>query len=278
MMKKFLFKAAAACAVFGIVLCIIGAVAGGKPIGVRIGWQNGEPQVEYRSADVWELLTGAQPVFSSDKIGSVDGTYTSFDGEEIHSLEIDLGGAEVYLEAADRWSVTTENALLCTAKVKNGVLQIKNIGEIETTGVVCTVTYPQTAQLRSLDVSLGGGSLQNLGALACNELELELGAGSVVLNGVTVQGECSVDVGMGSVELNGSLARGAEIECGMGSVVCRLAAVPSYDYMVDCGMGSVVLDDLEFSGVGAQGQRNDGAPVRYEIDCGMGSVELTHGA
>ena len=277
MMKKFLFKAAAACAVFGVVLCIIGAVAGGKLTGVRIGWKDGEPQVEYHSTDVQELLTGVKPILGSAK-GETDGKYTVFDGEEIHSLEIDLGGAEVYLEAADRWSVTTQNDLLCTAQVKNGVLHIKNIGEIETTGTVCTITYPQTAQLRSLDVSLGGGSLQNLGTLVCNELELELGAGSILLNGITVQDECSVDVGIGGVELNGSLARGAEIDCGMGSVVCRLAPVDAYDYRVECGMGSVVLDDSEFSGMGAQDQRSSGAPIRYEIECGMGSVELTHGA
>lgn len=301
-MKKFLFKAAAACAVFGLVFCVIGAVSGGELTGIRFGWRDGEPQVEYTHTEMKDLLTGTEPFLEvqtpgENSAGSASGGSTSdtnpnsnsggnssgnpdkqlFTGEQIHSLELELGGAQVYLEAADHWGLIVENTTAYTAAVRDGVLKIatREKAAMEP-DVVFIITFPRDEPMRQLDIELGGGALENLGDIHCGSLELELGAGSILLQDITVTGECSMDAGMGSIELNGSLARGAEIDCGMGSVMCQLAPVDVYDFEVECGMGSVVLDGSEFAGVGASGSSRTGAAVRYEVECGMGSVEIRH--
>lgn len=304
-MKKFFFKAAAACAVFGLVFCIIGAAAGGRLTGMRIDWNNGTPHVKYTSTAADELLRGEEPFLSLQESDAKNGSAPSaadsapvntpaadapdntgvtqstaaeqlFDGAELHSLELELGGAQVYLEVSDHWGFTAQTPDTATAAVHNGVLKITSHRNSLPAVQVYTVTVPQDVQLRELDIELGGGELRSSGTLQCNSLELELGAGSIVLQDVRAAGECDLSVGAGSIELNGSLARGADIDCAMGSVVCRLTAVERYDYEVSCGMGSVLLDGSEFSGMGASGKSSTGAPVRYEVECGMGSVEISH--
>lgn len=301
-MKKFFFKAAAACAVFGLVFCIIGAAAGGKLTGMRIDWDNDRPHVAYSTVTMDDLPQGKEPSSgpqastgkndaaphsaenapaktpSADSTGAAPNTAAEqlFDGAEIHSLELELGGAQVFLEAADRWSFTAEDPDTAVAAVRNGVLKITSRSSSLSSAAVYTVTVPQDVQLRELDIELGGGELKSFGTIQCGSLDVEVGAGGIVLQDVRVAGECNLDAGLGSIELNGALARGAEIDCSIGSVVCRLTAVERYDYAVECGAGSVKLDDSEFSGAGVSGKSISGAPVRYEIECGMGSVEILH--
>ncbi len=297
-MKRFLLKAAGVCAVIGVVLCVAGFLLGGKLVGINIG-RNG---LSYSDATMQELLSGQRPIFETDatpdgapadpaaadesaasaQSGSVPtnadaaGLHT-FDGVEIHSLDVELGGAQAYLRAGDRWSVTVENTGKYTTVVKEGVLNVTcREDTYPETAAVVTITCPQDAFLREADIELGAGTL-TVDRLVCSSLELDVGAGSAVLNDIEAGSACDISVGAGWVELNGTLSGENSIDCGMGEVICRLTAVDRYDFEVDCGMGSVVLDENEFSGLGAQGSSRTGAAVRYDIDCGMGSVEITHG-
>ena len=281
--KKFLMKAAAACAVFGAVFCILGFMLGGKPTGVQLSWENGRPRVEYKSAGLDELLVGEAPLFSAGRGGeNTSGKEQSAQGgsvtftEELHSMDIELGGVQLYLKTGDSWNVTVENTKKYRAYAEAGVLHVSCFeDDLLETAAVFTVTYPKDALLREVDIQLGAGSLE-AESFVCSELELEVGAGDAVLQNVEVDRSCEITVGIGSVELNGSLLGETGIECGMGNVSCRLYGVEDYDYEVDCGMGSVRLDDREYSGIAVEDSRRTGAAVRYEIECGMGSVEIIH--
>ncbi|MBQ8611268.1 MAG: hypothetical protein IJ412_06120, partial [Oscillospiraceae bacterium] len=170
-MKKFLMKAAAACAVFGAAFCILGFVLGGRPTGVQFSWENGRPRVEYKSAGLDEMLTGEAPLFStgkgnestsgkggentSGKEQPAQGSSVTFT-EELHSLDIELGGVQLYLKAGDSWNVTVENTKKYRAYAEAGVLHVSCFeDDLLETGTVFTVTYPKDALLREVDIQLG---------------------------------------------------------------------------------------------------------------------------
>ncbi len=52
-------------------------------------------------------------------------------------------------------------------------------------------------------------------------------------------------------------------------------AKTDYSYRISCGTGSILLDNEEFSGLGAMKKiDNEGASRKIQLECGMGTVEV----
>lgn len=193
---------------------------------------------------------------------------------EVQALDIRLGGVKVALVPGEEWSLQTQDVQGCRAVVADGVWRISREGSfLSLPGGKVTVTFPRGQQLRGLWLNIGAGGLVGSG-LNCQRAEIEAGAGGIELDDLAVAGPCHIKVGMGSAVVRGQLQTGAVIDCGMGSIKCRLERPADYGYKVDCGVGSVVIDGHAHAGLASNAAVNQTAAVQYSVECGMGSVDI----
>lgn len=225
-----------------------------------------ETQPHYQRAQSDDAQTAAAP---DDAAQGTDAA-----AQEADALDVQLGGVKVELQPGESWALRTEGLRVrCNSVIANGVWHISNQDSslVNLPGGKVIITYPVRLPLRQLTLQIGAGSLVS-GPLCCQQADIEVGAGSMTLDDLLVQGRCRLQVGMGSLQMQGSLQQGAKIDCGMGSVKCRLERPASYGYAVNCGVGTVRVDGHNHSGLGSEAVVDRDAPVQYKINCGMGEV------
>ena len=225
-----------------------------------------QPLYQRAQSDGEQTDTDAAP---TDAASEVDAA-----AQEADALDVQLGGVKVELQPGESWALRTEGLRMrCNSVIANGVWHISNQDSslVNLPGGKVIITYPVRLPLRELRLEIGAGSLVS-GPLCCQQADIEVGAGSMTLDDLLVQGRCRLQVGMGSLQMRGSLQQGAKIDCGMGSVKCRLERPASYGYAVNCGVGTVRVDGHNHSGLGSEAVVDRDAPVQYNINCGMGEV------
>ncbi len=193
---------------------------------------------------------------------------------EIHSLDFEVGAAELILQQGDSFALEVEGSTRYRSWQEHGKWKIEMQpsypGEIST----FYVTIPQNAEFLEVELSVGAGTIV-ADSLTCGKASIEVGAGTAQIDKL-VSGQCDIEVGAGYVQVDGGRLSGkTDIECGLGSVELNVERPESYGGSIELAMGSVTIDGTEYTSV-SQEQRigSLASTVLYEIECSMGSVEI----
>ena len=208
-LTKFLCSVASTCLAIGIVLSIIGLVMGGKPTNINFKWHNG-PRLVYTdmgrnsgAARTEEIQTGVN--YSSEK------------SAEIHSLQLDVGGAAVQIKNGEKFDLLVTGTNSYTAEIDEGVWEIESDWSNLAGNVTFTVTVPKDFSFEEISLHIGAGTLE-ASALRCQTADVEVGAGKMTLHNFSASKKSDFEVGMGALNLDGELLGRINIDCGMGSV------------------------------------------------------------
>lgn len=186
--------------------------------------------------------------------------------DRIREIEIDVGGANLFIKESDDEAVWLENRN-SSQKVKYDVddesitILAGYRRRLFRTGTVSDVSgelylYLPSMELKNIKLEIGGGKLDSM-MLTASEIDIELGGGKMTFDGLSAE-EVELSVGAGSVNLASLEAKEAELEVGAGNL-----AVSNMD------VSKLVLD------VGAGNADLEGRIIeKAEIDCGMGNMNL----
>ncbi len=300
-MTKLLLKLAGLVAILGVACCAAGFIQGGSPTNLYFEKDGGQLTLNYGKPDIPSVIAeaglGEAMTAPADTPGadapaglsaSADSTLvtdsatvTPTEGWSIVTptatptgLDLEVDGGSVTLQAGDAWQLAVRGTTNFTTAMDKDTWEINCRRLPAGQEVAFVITYPTGTQLRELELAIGAGELTADG-LACQSADLSVGAGRMTLTGLAVSGPCDIEVGMGILDLSGSLARGTDIECGMGIVRCTLARPAEYGYSVEDAVGTVKIDGQSYSGIANEAVHNPHAAVQFDIECGIGTVEIT---
>lgn len=210
--------------------------------------------------------------------------FYSFNKEEVKSLKLSIGIANVVLIKGDTFSVETRgiNSELLTCCVKNGVLTIKKdrIGGFNFFShngqnqfvPKLLITIPANVALDKLSITLGAGKMRTKDvSIACDFANISVGAGDLVLENIESK-KANIKCGMGNFEYSGKLSGKNNIDCGMGNVKVNLTGnAADYSYDLKLALGNFNFNGEQKTGV-CQVFNNPKKENHFSVNCGMGNV------
>lgn len=232
-------------------------------------WEDDDWDEEDDWDDDWDRSSGSS--------SSSEGT-EEYHFDHISSMDIELSCDELILRETEDHKVTVKVKGQNTDQVRVGAegseLKIESKGEPENRTVM--VSYPKGTEFAevSLDIGAGTASLEN--DISSREFSASVGAGTMENSGRITVTEADVEVGVGSLDLTDLDAQYLEGECGIGTLTLQAVGTKTdYSYRISCGTGSILLENEEFSGLGAMKKiDNEGASRKIQLECGMGTVEV----
>lgn len=219
-----------------------------------------------------------------------DGSYDSFNANEVRSLDISLGTAEIVMTSGDCFSVEYRGLLpgeIRCGLSPFGTLSIENMRKLpsfnfwdhkdpnEANHPRILIKVPNNAQLDSLRLHIGAGYFRTRDvSLTATRSQVDVGAGNLVLGNVK-SGATIIRCGVGNLEFTGSVERLVKIDCGMGNVSLNLKGNPA-DYSIEgkVGLGSIRFNDIKKDGVGTLACTEQ-KENHFSVNCGMGSIKIT---
>ncbi len=209
-----------------------------------------------------------------------------FSAEDVRSLDISIGTAEVVVIAGKDYSVETRGMIASDMRCSlspYGTLCIDNERKIQLNSFFnhtknwhprILITVPDNVQLDSIKIHIGAGSLitkqVNLSALKAS---FDVGAGNLEINSFT-GGKADVRCSMGNFKLKGSVTGLSRIDCAMGNVKFELNGNwEEYSYDAKVGIGDVRFNREKKSGI-CKTFASDCKNNHFSINCGMGSVNI----
>lgn len=218
---------------------------------------------------------------------SIDALYYEFDKNQVKSLSVDFGAAEVMLIEGDKYSIETRGIskenLNCYLS-KEGTLIVNNTRRFNIdfwsherrSRVVprFLMTIPKNSTLSKIRIAVGAGKLNSRKiSLNCSSGNVDVGMGSIDVDGI-YGGKIDMRCGMGNLHLKGSVTGVVNVDCGMGNVSLELNGKPE-DYSYDAKVG---LGDFRFNGEKKSGfcriYNNQKLQNHFSVNCGMGSVNI----
>lgn len=195
-------------------------------------------------------------------------------GDEIDSLDFEVGAAKLIIEPGDSFSIMAENVNIYTCEADGGIWMLEAAStSVVSSSAQITVIVPADRVL-DLNLEVGAGELQ-IGAIQVNDFVVSIGAGTAKTELMDVQGMADIEVGAGSLNAKMTAPENVYIDCGMGSVSLELTASQDvYNILADCGLGSVKAGTLHIDGAGDKEYTSGSAEYDMSIDCGMGSVKV----
>lgn len=181
---------------------------------------------------------------------------------EISSLSVDLSGAELKIQTADKFSVESNHNYI-SVKAENGKLRIyetKKLFSVYPKGVTVILNIPKGFVFDDATVDTGAGKVQ-IDSLSADILRLSLGAGKAEIKNLTVNSRADIDGGAGELKIDGGRLCNLELDMGVGELTLksRIEGKSQLDY----GVGETNLTFL--------GSRED---YKIEIDKGIGEARL----
>lgn len=197
---------------------------------------------------------------------------------EIHSLDFEVGAAELILTQGDEFALEVEGSQHYRSWQEHGVWKIETQPEVYARRdqiPTFYVTIPEDAQFLEVEFSVGIGTVE-AESITCGKASIEVGAGTVTLENL-ISEQCEMEVGAGAIDINGGKMSGiTEIECGLGSVDMNVERPESYGCKMELGMGTISIDGAEYSGVvHEQRMGSMDAKTFYNIECAMGEVNIS---
>ncbi|MCQ2579704.1 MAG: hypothetical protein MJ159_03290 [Treponemataceae bacterium] len=219
-----------------------------------------------------------------------------FENKDIRALDLSFGAAEVVMISGERFSVETRGMDPCSIRCEvtpYGTLAIDNQTRILFDGQGnnlfsnffrhenrknwhprILLTIPENAQLDSIKIRVGAGSLVTKGvSVSSSRTSLDVGAGNLVFKGIK-GGLCDIHCAMGNIETSGTFTGFSKIDCAMGCIkVAVNGTAEDYSYDAQVGLGEIKFGQEKKSGI------NSSCTARKEnhflINCGMGSVTVS---
>ena len=262
---KYCFMAALGLLIPGILLCVLGTVAGGvwgeafsrnnvisgsKPIW---GWGDRDhDDWDWDDEDDWmwgwscragNSTAAREPSLALS--GSDSGQIPRGTGE-IRELDFNVQAGHLELTLGDDFALNSDgcDGVLVDSTRENGVWKLKvwsehnhsqNHGSDDTVEVV----LPRDAWYDAVELECSAGAITGE-ELACGNLEVDVQAGSVQLRRVQADSmDLSADAG--SVDVSGTVNDTAKVEVNAGSVTLRTPRPEQYGYALECNMGQVEM-------------------------------------
>ena len=218
-----------------------------------------------------------------------DGTCGTFNDDEVRSMDISLGIAEIVMITGDHFSVDYRG--IATGDIRYGLspfgtFTIENTYTIPYIGLWThrdsqeanhpriLIRVPANTKLDLLRLHIGAGSFTAKEVdITCARSYIDVGAGNIILNKI-ISNATGFKCGMGNINYTGELYNLVNIDCGMGNITLNLRG-NAENYSVDAkvGLGSVKLNDMSKSGIGTF-NCNGKQINHFSINCGMGNVTI----
>ena len=218
-----------------------------------------------------------------------DGTCGTFNDDEVRSMDISLGIAEIVMITGDHFSVDYRG--IAPGDIRYGLspfgtFTIENTYTIPYFGLWThrdsreanhpriLIRVPANTKLDLLRLHIGAGSFTAKEVdITCARSYIDVGAGNIMLNKI-ISNATEFKCGMGNINYTGELYNLVNIDCGMGNITLNLHGNAEH-YSVDAkvGLGSVKLNDMSKSGIGTF-NCNGKQINHFSINCGMGNVTI----
>lgn len=299
---KMALKVAAILLIPGVLLIAVGGAMGGMRkarqalLGGYWGFSNDIAAAEVRLEDIEDIEDIEEFSVSTEKIendfakrehcGSssrANHSQSSYQGAvvpqgEIHSLDFEVGAAELILTLGDEFALEVEGSQHYRSWQEHGVWKIETQPEVYARRdqiPTFYVTIPRDAQFLEVEFSVGIGTVE-AESITCGKASIEVGAGTVTLENL-ISEQCEMEVGAGTIDINGGKMSGiTDIECGLGTVTMNVERPESYGCKMELGMGTISIDGAEYSGVvHEQRMGSMDAKTFYSIECAMGEVDIS---
>lgn len=284
-----------------VVILLLAAVAGAAAYGLlrshgEVGENSAWPQVSSELVSADPGVSSAIPEQSAAVTPATDSgdNWCSLSGETFTKVDVEAGIADVSVSVGEDYSVYLKwdsGSYSLGYTIRQGELKVTSTrgGHEATVNAWVTITVPQGAALRELDVTTGVGDVwvedvsatkldceTGVGAVlltnvSATELDCETGVGDVFLTDVTAN-EAEARTGTGDVTWEGALCRETELETGMGGInVTAPGQAADWRYELSSGAGRVMVDGAD---MGRTARQQSGPSGRLEASSGMGVVTV----
>lgn len=219
------------------------------------------------------------------RIGGTEETVSftkNFDGEEIRSINVNIGAADVIIKTGDKFEVVAENMPKSyKAEVKDGVLLVYresrpfflfSFGFFASQQKI-TVTVPEGFIAEQFYINSGSGKMEITGIHA-DRLLLDTGSGAVFLSQIN-SGRAEIDTGSAKVEVLNSKLGVTKIDSGSGVVI--FSKTDTENFSIDSGSGRVSYEGtmtgncIFDTGSGSVSVVLNASEQEYNIRADMGS-------
>jgi hypothetical protein len=222
---------------------------------------------------------------------SNDGTCGSFDNEQVRSLDIALGIAEIVMIIGDKFSVDYRG--IAPGDIRYGLspfgtFSIENTKKIpdfsfwnhsDTSGnnvnhprILIRILEHTKLDLLRMHIGAGAFTAKNVDIEASRSY-IDVDAGNIVIAEVK-GGAAEFRCGMGNISFTGELHGLIKADCGMGNISLKLAGNPSeYSYNAKVGLGTVCFNEIRKDGIGSISSTEQ-KQNHFSVNCGMGCVKI----
>ena len=213
----------------------------------------------------WETYDlNINSIFNTDySIIKSGDTSADYSGEDIHKLELSLGGCVMTLkESSDGdFHVSAERVQNFQTYTVGDTLYVNSVNSgrwsLSSLSTSVVIEIPAGVELESVQMALGGGKF-TAGPLLIKELKLELGGGDFTFESLSV-GELDCELGAGRLTIEELYAEKIDCDMGAGQIVVENAETTG-NLSFEMGMG-----DLDFTG---------SIPGNLDAECAMGQMRF----
>ena len=220
-----------------------------------------------------------------------EGSYGNFSADEVRSLDISVGTAEVVLAGTGstfcvEYRGLEPGAINCSLSpfgtfcVENNrqFPDISNIFKKRDDGGAnhprILIKIPPVTKLDLVRIHVGAGSFVTKDIdITTARSYLDVGAGNLEVNRLS-GGAAELHVGMGHLSYKGKVTGLVKAECGMGQIEMNLNGRQG-DYSIEgkVGLGSIKFNSIKKDGFGSlvYTEKKDN---HFSINCGLGEVKI----
>lgn len=225
---------------------------------------------------------------NADESSSVyDALYYVFNKEDVKSLAMNFGAAQVVAVSGNQFSIETrgltKDNLNCYLSpegnliINNGKkINLNFFNHDRRSRIVPRIllTVPNGCNLNRFKLNLGAGSVEFRDVdMKCREGLLEVAAGNLVVKKLS-GGKLNFRCGMGNLTFEGKIIDVCNVDCGMGNVTLNVHGLRSnFSYDVKLGLGDFRINDEKKSGI-CQYVSDIRKDNHFSVNCGMGNVTI----
>lgn len=227
-------------------------------------------ELEGKDNTLWYRDDNGDVIFLGMHFGNSSGEVKSgseqFSAEEITSLDIHVGSAELIVEVSDgdviyveyenipvEYEFYIDDETLVIDK-EDRINFVWNVSFTEMPKI--HVSVPATKVFDKVNVDKGSGSAKLIGLLV-EDCNIDNGSGGLGISNVTAE-ELSVDSGSGGVNISDTKAKKSVFDSGSGSFIVKNCELG--ETSMDSGSGTVMMEDII-----AKNMRTEAGSGRVEI-------------
>ncbi len=278
---KFTVGCAIGCAVLGVGFTAAGTALGAWEAGKEVLADTFIRQMEDVTME-WTVSAPGADSWDDDweeySMPAEKDDYRIYEFENIKKIEADLSTDQIYFSTYEGKTIRVEtdgDSEILRVKQEGDELKLKSLKKTHDCEIY--VYYPETLELKEMELEVSVGAIYLEDTLKAEELEIEVGAGELIADGEILASEINLDVGTGTAVIEKVTAAKIEAECGVGTLDIGLTGTESeYCYKVECGLGSVSIGEESYEGL-SETVKVDRPEAKRELhlECDLGEVTVT---